>query len=155
DRLLVARALHPDPSRRWRSAVELIDALQQLSGEVLLPPVRDAQTNDHRSAATAAPAAAVAFDVLQMCFGTNLPADVIRQRLDGFQKQWNARILASDDCSLVLQMQSPRNFWQRWTGRQPHLEVHLSVGQPEVTVPAGVQVRTEVRMDIRPHAGSR
>jgi hypothetical protein len=89
-------------------------------------------------------------DVVQMRFGTNLAAGIIRQRLDSFRQQWDARVKESDANRLVLTMQTPRSFWQRWTGRQPGLEIQLQVGQPELTAPAGVQVRTEVRMEIRP-----
>ena len=144
DRVLVARALHPDPRKRWPSPVELFGALQQLAAD------------EAPAAAIPIPAArAPAVDVLKMCFGTTLAADIIRQRLEGFQQQWNARVLTSGEHSLSLQMQTPCSFWQRWTGRQPAMEVHLSIGQPEVNAPVGVQVRTEVRMDVRPRDCSR
>ncbi len=152
DRALVARALDADPRKRWPSPVELIAALEQLSaGErpasVVAVPASTASAP--RAALAAAP------EPMKLRFGTTLAADLIRQRLDGFQKQWNAGVLSADERSLVLQMQTPRSIWQRWTGQPPRLEVHLHIDQPEVDAPAGVQVRTDVRMDIRPHDCSR
>jgi serine/threonine protein kinase len=142
DRVLVARALHPDPRKRWDSPVELIRALQQLSCDEGTEPARRA------------PREAPAGNMLRMRFGTSLPADVIRQRLDAFRAQWSAAVLGGDDRTLKLLLQNPRNFWQRWTGQAVGLEVHLGLGEPEVNAPAGVQVRSDVRMDVCPRAAS-
>jgi serine/threonine protein kinase len=142
DRVLVARALHPDPGKRWPNAVELISALQQVSSS---------WNAGDRGQEPGVGTEARADDCLRLCFGSNLGAEVIRHRLEGFQQQWSARVLASDQQGLLLHMQTPRSFWQRWTGQQSGLEVRLQVGQPEIAAPDGVQVRTEVRMEIRPH----
>ncbi len=142
DRVLVARALHPDPRKRWDSPIELIRALQQISCD-------DGTDSVRRTSREAAAAS-----VLRMRFGTSLPADVIRQRLDSFRAEWSAAVLGGDDRTLRLHLANPRNFWQRWTGQALGLEIHLSIGDPEVHVPAGVQVRSDVRMDVRPRAPS-
>src|SRR5205085_525494 len=126
------------------SPVELVRALQQIFDEE--------KESAHRAAREASEAPAG--DVLRMRFGTSLPADVIRQRLDSFRAQWSAAVLAGDDRTLRLHLQNPRNFWQRWTGQALGLEVHLSIGEPEVNAPAGVQVRSDVRMDVCPRAAS-
>ncbi len=83
-------------------------------------------------------------------FGTNLSAEVLRQRLESFREHWQGNILASEPHRLVFHMQTPRTFWQRWTGKQPGLEIDLHIGSPEMDAPAGVQTQTEVRMDLRP-----
>src|SRR5207302_1512182 len=84
--------------------------------------------------------------VLQIRFGTVLAAGQIRQRLEGFREHWKGLVVRDDGENFVFQMKTPRSFWQRWTGRQPALEVHIRLGCP----PPRVQAPTDVRVDIQP-----
>ncbi|MGL4550121.1 MAG: PilZ domain-containing protein, partial [Gemmataceae bacterium] len=147
DRMLIGRALHPDPKKRWDSPLELVRALEAATPEGpdsspsyaptrVIPPT------------PAPPAVGGQGPALQMRFGTSLGEDVIRQRLEGFRQQWHARSLAADASRLVFAMPAPRNFWHRWSGQQPGLEITLSIGTPDLAVPDGVQTRTEVRLDL-------
>ncbi len=168
DRTVIARALHTDPLRRWPGSVEMIAALQA-AGPASESPARAPQRlgvpAEEVSADTAAPVGNVASapqpsvlpavsppaPLMQARFGTNLPAQVIRERLEGFREQWKGEVLLSEERRLIFQMQTPRSLWQRWTGKQPGLEVQLHVGTPEMEAPEGVQTRAEVRMELRPH----
>jgi hypothetical protein len=150
DRAAVARALHPDPKRRFDSVVELIDALQQAGGpEPAAPAVAPSRVGPRARPTNRAAVVRSGGDGLQARLGTNLTADAIRQRMDGFRQQWNARVAGEGGQSLAYEVQAPASLWQRWTGRQPVFGVGLEVGQPEVNAPAGVQVRTEVLLTIQ------
>jgi serine/threonine protein kinase len=162
DRAVIARALHSDPLQRWPSAVDLIAVLQgggpPADSDALAPGTGATMTDGRPPVTIPRPsaqgvdsptAAAPPTPVMQSRFGTNLPEHVIRERLEGFREQWKGEVLVSEQRRLVFQMQMPRSFWQRWTGKQPGLEVQLDVGTPEMQAPEGVQTRTEVRMDLR------
>jgi serine/threonine protein kinase len=150
DRAAVARALHPDPAGRFASATELIAALQQAGEpETAEAPVSPSRLAHKPRLTQRAPVVQCGGDGMQARLGTNLTADAIRQRMDGFRQQWNARVLGEQAQGLTYQVQAPASLWQRFTGRQPTLEVALQVGQPEIDAPAGVQVRTEVLLTIQ------
>ncbi len=149
DRVLVGRALNPDPARRWEGVPELVRALEAATpaGEASTPrplgptTVRPAPPTQHAPVRPGEPG-------VQMRYGTNLPADTIRQRLEGFRRQWKAEAAGDDGGRLVYTMEAPRSLWQRWTGAQPLLEIALGISEPEVAAPAGVQTRSEVRLDL-------
>jgi serine/threonine protein kinase len=157
DRAVIARALHADATRRWPSSVDMIAALQA-AGPGREPPALVPESlsapSEAASPSTVAPIATVGLappaPLMHSRFGTNLPAHIIRERLEGFRDQWKGEVLISEERRLIFQMQTPRSLWQRWTGKQPGLEVQLQVGTPEMDAPEGVQTRTEVRMDLRP-----
>jgi hypothetical protein len=96
-------------------------------------------------------------DMLEARFSTTLTPEVIRQRLEGFRQQWQTTEVGTEDASFFFQMQTPRSFWQRWTGRQPGLDIHMNLATVPASSPgvAGVQTRTEMRVDIRPRDCSR
>jgi serine/threonine protein kinase len=149
DRPVVARALEPDPRRRFDTAADFLAALEDAGALAPAAAPAAAAPAPRRASAALAPAAP-SVDVLQTQFGTNLTANVIRQRLEGFRQQWQGEVVSADDRQLVFRMPTPRNFWQRWTGKQPGVQVSLRIGTPEVAAPEGVQTRTEVRMDLEP-----
>jgi serine/threonine protein kinase len=165
EREIVARALHPHPRLRWDSALEWVEALFQVGPTSADSAGLAEQENsgpDPRLTARPSPKrptqrlfAQPAHEVLQTRFGTSLTANVIRQRLDGFRQQWQGEVLLDESRKLVFHMQTPRNLWQRWTGKQPGLEVRLYIGAPEMQAPAGVMTRTEVRMDLCPSSCTR
>jgi hypothetical protein len=144
ERDAVARALHPDPAKRWPSVTDLIAALEGIYGsEPAAPPAAPPVRRTDPAQATTSDGA------LQARLGTDLTAEDIRQRLDGFRQQWGARVLGEEGPTHLYQVQAPSSFWQRWMGRQPVLEVAVEVGEPEMTAPAGVKVRTEVALTVR------
>ncbi len=151
DRPLVARALSPDPQRRWPSCVELVLALEKAGAPgTMAVPGPAAPTK--RSALP--PRRASEAEALQTRFGTTLTAEVIRERLVGFREHWKGKTVSADARSLLFHMQAPQSFWQRWTGLSPTLEVHVQVVEPRSPVPFKVQARTTVRVDVRPLNGS-
>jgi serine/threonine protein kinase len=156
DQPLVARALHPNPQLRWECALEWIEALQAASTEAdTSGPTDVAEATRVARPPAQRPIAAPATEVMQARFGTSLSAEVIRQRLEGFCEQWQGEVLLAEPRKLVFHMQTPRSFWQRWTGKQPGLEIRLHIGAPEMQAPAGVQTSTEVGLELCPQHCSR
>jgi serine/threonine protein kinase len=157
DRMLIGRALHPDPKKRWESPWELVRALEAATADeepetkplpLPVPPTRIVlPAPTHHSPAER--------QAMQIRFGTSLAPDVIRQRLESFRTQWNATSQGSEESRLVYRMKAPRNFWHQWTGEPPGLEMTLAICAPDVSVPAGVQTRTEVQLDMAARECSR
>jgi hypothetical protein len=154
DRMVLARALNPDPGKRWQNCLELVRALEQNtppepSNESLPPPLA-AMTQPLTPAPTQQRLPDAQRPELQMRLVTSLSAEMILERLEGFREQWDAVVLTSDPNRLSLRLAAPDNSWGRGhPDLRPTLEVDLNIGSPEVRVPAGVQTRTEVRLDIR------
>ena len=155
DRMLIARALHPDPKKRWESPVELFRAMETSAAEPVRSP-RAAQPTRQGSIRLTQPATAPATgSSVQMRFGTNLTAHVIAQRLEGFRQQWQAEAVATEPRRLAYSMPTPRSLWQRWSGKQPTLELALHIGDKEMAAPLGVQTRTELRLELATRDGTR
>jgi serine/threonine protein kinase len=147
DRAAVARALEPSPQRRWGSCAEFVAALvgaaaappAELAPALLAPPAPRREEEGEGA------------DVLQSRFGTRLEAGAIRGRLDGFREHWKGTLLRADERDFAFRMKTPQTLWQRWTGRQPALEVHVRLGGRA----AGAQGLTEVRVAVRPRGCGR
>jgi hypothetical protein len=161
DRAVVARALSKDPARRYPSCSAFIQALSIGQSELVtsspLPPVLRLAGDPESGRETCS-----------FRFSTHLRADVARMRLGGFERQWNSQVVATTVDGIVLRMEAPRSTWQRWTGRQPHLEVRLVVTEGSSTLSASAECErsrtladtrldtrrggqgAEVRMEVRP-----
>jgi serine/threonine protein kinase len=166
DRAVISRALHPNPLLRWCSALDMIAALKAASPpeetDYLAPCPVSAPDAANLAGGSSSPsfhgtnapgdggAPSKPSPVMQARFGSSLTADLLRKRLDGFCEQWRGEVYVSEPRRLVFHMQTPRNFWQRWTGKQPGLEIELEIGYPDAEAPEGVQTRTEVSMNLRP-----
>ncbi|MFO0928404.1 MAG: protein kinase [Gemmataceae bacterium] len=145
ERSIIARALHPDPAKRWESLVALFRALEAVT------PTVEAATARNPAVPVAFPAAPEpAADGQVVRLGTNLTPEAIRERLEGFGKQWNAQLVSSSPRAFVYQLQTSGSLWQRWTGTQPRVDIEVRITDPDVTVPHGVQVLTEVHVGLRP-----
>jgi serine/threonine protein kinase len=140
DRVLIGRALGPSPDRRWESVLALVRALESAT-----PPGEDDAPRRPAPETKKAPAAREANGALAR-FGTNLPPEVVRSRLERFRQQWKAEVASGTGSQMAFEMPAPRSLWQRWTGAQPTLRVEVEVGEPEVDAPAGVQTRSELRL---------
>jgi hypothetical protein len=144
DRAAVAQALDPSPQRRFGSCGEFLRALAgagagrpaDLAPAVVTPAVRRHEDEEAEGA-----------DVLRSHFGTKLEADAIRSRLDGFREHWRGTLLHSGERDFAFRMKTPPTLWQRWTGRQPALEVRVRLGGGRA---AGTQGLTEVRVSVQP-----
>jgi serine/threonine protein kinase len=156
ERYIIARAIHPDPRERWDSVLEFVEALEAAApaGD---DPSRPSGTPTRvlPAVATRRPAGATGAEVVQMTkFGTSLNAETIVQRLNGFRRQWSAEVVSSAPLSVVYKIQTPSSFWQRWTGKRPGLEIRLRITPPDMTAPEGVQLRTELCMELHPRGCS-
>ncbi len=153
ERVLIAKALSPDPGKRWDSVLDLFEALESTTTPVDAP-LQPSTTPTRILPATGTRRLPItkASELVQTTrFGTSLTATTIGQRLEGFRQQWSAEIVASEALAFVYQMPTPQSFWQRWTGKQPAIEIRLQITPPDMTAPDGVQLRTELRMDLHPH----
>ncbi|MFQ3649939.1 MAG: protein kinase [Gemmataceae bacterium] len=157
DRMVLTRALNPDPTRRWQNCLELIRALEQNTSatdpnpEVALTPASAPLTQPMLVPPTQTrfPEALVVPE-MQMRLVTSLSAEQILERLEGFREQWDAVELAREARAVSLRLAAPESFWGRGHPElRPILELEVTIGWPEVQTPAGVQTRTEVRLDIR------
>jgi serine/threonine protein kinase len=147
DRAAVARALEPSPQRRWASATDFVRALE---GAGAGRPAALAPAVIAPAAARREEAPAETGDELQSRFGTKLEVAAIRSRLDGFREHWKGTLLRADERDFAFLMKTPQTLWQRWTGRQPALEVHVRLGGRA----AGAQGLTEVRVSVRPRGAA-
>jgi serine/threonine protein kinase len=137
DRAAVARALEPSPQQRWGSCADFVSALEGAAAgrpAVIAPPAR----REEEGAGDG--------DVLQSRFGTKLEAGAVRSRLDGFRDHWKGTLLRADERDFAFLMKTPQTLWQRWTGRQPALEVHVRLGGRA----DGAEGLTEVRVAVHP-----
>ncbi len=130
DAAVLARALAPDPARRWDNCTSFVRALEA-------PDAVSATTGP-------APPAGVP---LPTRLGTPLTAEQVRGRLEVFCRQWKGAVLGEESGCLVAWLPLPRGPWQRWTGRQPALEVRIRLGTMRLLAgPAA-----EVQVEVRPH----
>jgi serine/threonine protein kinase len=176
DRAAIARALDPDPRRRWPSCVDLVKGLEEAPAHpameekhnggqdtVVRRPAGTTMRTTSAAVAGAASAQAVeaaagnghappaAEDVLRGTIATTQPLAVIRDRLEAFRQQWHGELVLDEPERLVVHMRTPRSFWQRWIGRRPGLEIHIRLTCP----PAGSPAPTEAAVEIRPHGCGR
>jgi hypothetical protein len=87
------------------------------------------------------------------CTIPSLPG-IARQRLDGFQRQWNAELRCHDGNQLVFALPAPTTFWRRFLGPAVGLEVQVelhgqAIGRCEVSVvmrPVGCSRRRANRL---------
>jgi serine/threonine protein kinase len=160
DRPILARALDPNPERRWPTSLEMIRALEAGPADQGRPrrSGEDPQTKIMSSAQSAAadmgstmiapapfgaaspvlgdspaPApngnlsAAAPGDALLAEISVSLAPRVIRQKLDGLRQKFQGLMVGVDNEHYHFQIQTPRSFWQRWTGRYPGLDVQISL----------------------------
>jgi serine/threonine protein kinase len=150
DRALVARALDPQPQKRWDSALDFLGALEAAAEPGSQAPHRAGRVATLSEFLRRRTGADPGAGVLQTRFGTSLAADIIRERLEGFRAQWKGRVTSAEENQLVFRMQTPTSFWQRWIGRQPALEISVSLAAPQQPTLIIGQPCTEVHVDIRP-----
>jgi serine/threonine protein kinase len=170
DRTVLARALAPDPQERWNDCFDFVEALKKHSTGTARKVSAAAAAGTERvvveptTASTGTPPPLRPVDgsrsslnltgswrALEIRFCCNLTAEVISQRLEGFREQWKATLLSSDQQTLTYRMQTPRSLWQRWTGRQPGLDLRIHLASAAAIHSASGQTITEVRVEIQPH----
>jgi serine/threonine protein kinase len=142
DRSIVARALQADPRKRWKSCIELINALEAVTpAEQLFEP--QIPSVPHATAEALQPLP----ESVQTRLGTNLAADAIAARLETFRLQHKAEQLRSEPHLLVYCLQASQH--KEWpVEARPQLLLRVQICPPDISVPEGVQVRTEVRLDL-------
>jgi serine/threonine protein kinase len=147
DREIVARALDPDPQRRWSSCPELVLALTARSADKA-----DGQQGQVRAGQAAVrgplPSGAggrptVRDDLLRRRYKARLPLKVIRPRLDAFRLQWHGEVVHDEPAQLTFHVNLPRSFLQRWLGRQSGLQVDVQLARAKVGTPTEVTVQIQ------------
>jgi len=176
DRPLLRRALHADPDQRFRSCSELIAALRQtglgpnasLQGQAgdggsgirvvaglrvpaLKRLVRDLvleASGDLEIVAAGAQRYMIKYGpyMEHHAFARMLPATV-KLKLNGFRKQWRAKVLGIKDDRYIFQVRFPGHFLERLFGWAPGLEIHVSFDWAH-----SANGFTQVNMELHPLA---
>jgi serine/threonine protein kinase len=178
DQRILARALDPDPARRFESCVELIGALREstagerpllrglppvvsstwsflpagLSGPV--PSAEEIITKLMEAATPDNREDAVTFassngHILHCQFSTELAVERMREKLDAFFRQWHAQIVCCDSDFFLCRVGLPRGFFQRYLARPLGLELHAQMNGSEK---AGAK-KIEVQVRVKPYGG--
>lgn len=85
--------------------------------------------------------------VLQHQCAAWLPGDMVRQKLHGFLRQWQTRLVRWDDEDLEVHVSLKARWWQRLTGPQATIEVTIRMRRP---VPELAHY-SEITMRLRCH----
>jgi hypothetical protein len=174
DQIILARALDPDPSRRFNSCVELTTALREATaGErpllrglpsvvsstwSFLPaglsgPVPSAEEIITKLMEAATPdkqddvvtPPSSNGQVLLCQFSTNLEIDGTREKLDAFCRQWQAQVVCFDSEFFSCKVSLPRGFFQRYLARPLGLELLAQMKRPDVARDKRIQVQVQVK----------
>jgi hypothetical protein len=177
DQVILARALDPDPKKRFNSCVELTTALREAtSGERpllrglpavvsstwgFLPaglsgPVPSPEEIITRLMESAAPHAqegtAHSQDgQIHHQFSVDLEGEGVREKLDAFCRQWQAQVICFDSEFFLCRVGLPRGFLKRYLARPLGLEIHASMKKPEKV---GAK-KVEVQVQVKPYGGKR
>lgn len=75
-------------------------------------------------------------------FTCGQPLGAARVKLEEFQRQWNATLLAETDRSVTLSMPQTQNFWDNMFKRKPSLETTISLARinPMTATPIDVSI---------------
>jgi serine/threonine protein kinase len=157
DREVVARALDPEPGRRWETCTEFVRALEAAgaggTGPAAAAPLSVRQLITELLAAAAvhsqlqhagAAEPDAGEEVLRHCFRTTLAPDEVWARLDQLRQQWNGQLLRDADGVYAFQVVRSLSFWQRCIGRRAGLQVYLHRRPAEAGAP------TTVALYVRP-----
>jgi serine/threonine protein kinase len=131
DRDIIARALHPNPRRRFSSCPEFVLALA-------VGAARPRSKQSH--GATALSEAYGPEGWLRRRYKSRLPLEVIRPRLDAFRLNWQGQAVRDEMKRLVFRFHLPRSFW---LSRQTGLEVDVNLAQADAGTPTEVTVQIQ------------
>jgi serine/threonine protein kinase len=180
DRPIIARALDPDPAKRWPSCSALVTALDSIHDDskpaagdhaaALAPAPRtlptgpipeDTQVSLNQIIAEAmasvggdlqlannpvdAPVLSEKGDLLRHSFQVGLPLGTARVKLDAFWQQWYGLLVCEDDQGCAFQVSIPTNFWRRWLGGQPGLEIHVRLARAYPLSATPIEVSVQIR----------
>jgi serine/threonine protein kinase len=149
DRVIVARALAKDPGERFATCADFVVGLLESRGTKSPSPVSEAApiptATDHVPGSTPDdPAFLSDGRSLHAQLSSCLPPGVIQLRLDGFRRQWGGQVIHRDEETFILEVKTPRSFWQRWMRRRPGLEVHVRLsGSP------AMESASDITVDVR------
>jgi len=146
DRVVIARALDPDPRRRWSGCPELVLALTAGVGKAGRPsrsPLVRQPTIAHPTHPAANGAMSERDEALRRRYKSRLPLELIRPRLGAFRVQWQGQVVGDEATKLVFRVNLPRSFWQRWLGRQSGLEVQVELARAKAGAPTEVTVQIQ------------
>jgi serine/threonine protein kinase len=182
---IIARALSPDPARRWPSCVDFIRALE---GGQFTPSMREQADFDEfttlvesgavaqalpstQASATSAVALqqmitdlihSASGDVnlslperapelsadglmVQHQFSAGIPLGEARLKLDQVREQLNGKLIHDDGKNYCFQLSMPSGFWARWTGRQPALEMLVTLARQHALAPTPIDIGVQIK----------
>jgi serine/threonine protein kinase len=141
---IVQRALDADPSRRWGSCLEMVQALERqyhtndrrasarlngTGGKPQRTGAADVESGDESDSCLngvpLAPELNRSQEFLLRRFSVPMTHTQARARLEQFRQQVNAKLVRQDAERVVLTIARPQNLWQQCLGRQPGLEIDI------------------------------
>lgn len=97
---------------------------------------------DLRSTPEGAPQLSEDGQTLWHRFSAGVPLGTARLKLDAVREQWYGTLIRDDEQSYTFHINLPTNFWRQWLGRQPGLEVGITLSRhhPLAATPIDVTV---------------
>jgi hypothetical protein len=81
-------------------------------------------------------------DAMQFQFSAGLPLGAAQEQLQSFCRQTKAQIVRQAEASCTMHYDVPTNFWQKWWGSQPKLELLVEMARvnPMCATPIKIKV---------------
>jgi serine/threonine protein kinase len=83
--------------------------------------------------------------LLRHKFAAGVPLGTARLKLDALRQQWYGQAIREDDQSLVFHLSLPARFWRQWIGRQPGLEVQVTLARQNALAVTPIDVDVQIR----------
>ncbi|MBI1916745.1 MAG: hypothetical protein HYS12_18725, partial [Planctomycetes bacterium] len=178
DHVVIARALDPDPERRYATCLEFVRALRAAGNDGLVladtqpleshAPVtptgklgpRDLiaqlfrEAKEQCSAVGEESPAAGEGEGLEGRFVAILPPSNAVRKFDGFKQQWDAQLVESGETSAVFQVGRKSRFWIPWGKAAVSLLVEIRWTRPHALARKMPEVVVRVRPDRNSGAAS-
>jgi serine/threonine protein kinase len=78
-------------------------------------------------------------------FSAAVPLGDARRKLDAVREQLFGQLIRDDGDRFCFHLSMPSNFWRKWIGRQPGLEVQISLARQHALAPTPIDVAVAVQ----------
>jgi serine/threonine protein kinase len=152
ERPVVARALDPDPERRYGSCMDFIRALRAAGASAAARSESPANNDPERAARQEQIARMIeeakqwlrmqqgesdnepepedGLEVLRRRFVAVVPPGAGRRKFDGFCQQWDAKVVEEGETFAVFQVTEKSRSWLPWRGKPAALRVEVRWTKP-------------------------
>jgi serine/threonine protein kinase len=97
------------------------------------------------AAAEDAPVLSREANVLRHKFSAGVPLGTARMKLDAFRQECHGQPIHEDEGRYVFHVSMPARFWRQWIGRQPGLEVEVTLARQYARAATPIDVAVQVR----------